>query len=70
LLVWTVPSPSSRYKTYFVRVSAIQSLHLPLLLYKSFGLARDYRASGFPEFDRLRMEVSLHAALFNSLLST
>jgi hypothetical protein len=35
---------------FHVRVSAIQSLHLP----KGFplGLARDYRANDFPEFDR------------------
>lgn len=52
-----------------VRVSAIQSLHLPEFV-RTSGLARDYRANDFPEFDRLHMGVSPHAALFNSLLST
>jgi hypothetical protein len=45
LLVWTVPSPSSL--TLGCLPSSLYTfLKFPL------GLARDYRASDFPEFDR------------------
>ncbi len=64
----------------FTLVSGIKPLALgclPSSLYtflefvkRTSGLARDYRANDFPEFDRLHMGVSPHAALFNSLLST
>ena len=45
-----------------VWVPAIKSLHLPTK--RLMGLARDYRANGFPDFDRLSVHLATHRAQF------
>jgi hypothetical protein len=47
-VVWTLPLPSAFLLGYLP-----SSLYTFQLSTSSFGLARDYHANGFPEFERL-----------------
>ena len=50
--LWSGLSLHPRTGFAAVRVPAIKSLHLPFERLGSQGLARDYHANGFPDFDR------------------